>query len=44
MIYAALALIIIGIIFLFTIPWVGVPVGIIGVALFILWLGGFARR
>jgi len=40
----ALALVVIGLIFLFLIPWVGVPVGIIGVILLVVWLLGFGRR
>ena len=44
MIGAAVALVVIGIIFLFVIPWVGVPVGIIGLLLLVAWLLGFGRR
>jgi membrane protein implicated in regulation of membrane protease activity len=39
-----IALIVIGVIFLFVIPWVGIPVGIVGVLLAVLWLAGFGRR
>jgi Flp pilus assembly protein TadB len=39
-----IAFIIVGIIFLFIIPWVGIPVGIVGLVLAILWVAGFGRR
>jgi Flp pilus assembly protein TadB len=44
MIGAALALIVIGVIFLFILPWVGIVVGIVGVILLVLFLLGFGRR
>ena len=44
MIGAALALIVIGVIFLFIIPWVGIAAGIVGVILLVLFLAGFGRR
>jgi hypothetical protein len=44
MIGVGIALVIVGLIFLFIIPWVGVPVGIVGLALAILWIAGFGRR
>ena len=44
MIGAALGLIVIGLVLLFVIPWVGIPVGIVGVVLAILYLVGFGRR
>jgi len=44
MIGLALAIIIIGIIFGFVIPWVGIIVGIVGLALFVALLAGFGRR
>jgi Flp pilus assembly protein TadB len=44
MVGAALALVVIGVVFLFVIPWVGIAVGIVGVALFIAFLAGFGRR
>jgi uncharacterized membrane protein YccF (DUF307 family) len=40
----ALAFVVIGIVFLFVIPWVGIPVGIVGLVLALLWLAGFGRR
>jgi len=39
-----IALVILGIVFLFLVPWVGIPVGIIGVILAILYFAGFGRR
>jgi hypothetical protein len=44
MIGLALAIIIIGIVFGFVIPWVGIIVGIVGLALFVALLAGFGRR
>jgi Flp pilus assembly protein TadB len=44
MIGVGVALIIIGIIFLFVIPWVGIPVGVIGLVLAIAYFAGFGRR
>jgi hypothetical protein len=44
MIGAGIALIVVGIIFLFLIPWVGIPVGLVGLVLAILWVAGFGRR
>ena len=44
MIGVGFALIVIGVIFLFVIPWVGIPVGIIGLVLAALWVAGFGRR
>jgi uncharacterized membrane protein YccF (DUF307 family) len=44
MIGVAIAFILVGIVFLFIIPWVGIPVGLIGLALAILWVAGFGRR
>jgi hypothetical protein len=40
----ALALIVIGIVFLFVIPWVGIPVGILGLVLALVYVVGAARR
>jgi hypothetical protein len=40
----ALALIVIGIVFLFLFPWIGIPVGIVGLVLFVAYLAGFGRR
>jgi hypothetical protein len=44
MIGVALALIAIGIVMLFILPWVGIPVGLVGLALFVANLAGFGRR
>lgn len=44
MIGLGIAFILVGIIFLFLIPWVGIPVGIVGLVLAILWIAGFGRR
>jgi hypothetical protein len=44
MIGVALALIVIGIVFGFVIPWVGIAVGIVGLALFVAFVAGFGRR
>jgi hypothetical protein len=44
MIGIALALIVIGVVLLFLIPWVGVPVGIVGLVLAVLYLAGVGRR
>jgi uncharacterized membrane protein YccF (DUF307 family) len=39
-----LALIALGVVFLFLIPWVGIPLGLIGLLLAFLWLVGVGRR
>jgi hypothetical protein len=44
MIGLAIALIVIGLIFGFVIPWVGIVVGLVGVVLFIAFVAGFGRR
>ena len=44
MIGVAIALIVIGIVFVFVIPWVGFVVGIVGLLLFIAFVAGFGRR
>jgi hypothetical protein len=44
MIGLAIAIIIVGIVFGFVIPWVGIAVGLVGLALFIAFLAGFGRR
>jgi hypothetical protein len=43
MIGLGIAFLVIGIIFLFFLPWVGIPIGIVGLVLVIIWLGGLAR-
>ena len=44
MIGVALALIVVGIVLLFALPWVGVPLGIVGLVLLVLYIAGFGRR
>ena len=44
MIGAAIALMVIGLVFGFVIPWVGIVVGLAGALLFIGLLAGFGRR
>ena len=44
MIGLALALVVIGVVLLFIIPWVGIPLGIIGLVLAILYVAGVGRR
>jgi hypothetical protein len=44
MIGAALALIVVGIVMLFMLPWAGIAVGVVGFVLVTLWLAGFGRR
>ena len=44
MIGVGIAFIVVGIIFLFVIPWVGIAAGIVGLVLAILWVAGFGRR
>ncbi|MFL5960842.1 MAG: hypothetical protein ACJ75G_11315 [Gaiellaceae bacterium] len=44
MIGLGIAFIVVGLIFLFVIPWVGIAVGIVGLVLAVLWVAGFGRR
>jgi Flp pilus assembly protein TadB len=44
MIGVGIALLIFGVILLFVVPWVGIPVGIVGLVLAVLWIAGFGRR
>jgi hypothetical protein len=44
MIGAALALLVIGVIFLFIVPWVGIPLGLVGLILLAAFLLGFGRH
>ena len=44
MIGVALALVVIGVVFLFIVPWVGIAAGIVGVVLLVLFLAGFGKR
>jgi hypothetical protein len=38
-----IAMLVIGVIFVFVIPWVGLVVGLVGFALAVLWAVGFGR-
>ena len=44
MLGVALALIVIGIVALFIFPWAGIPVGVVGILLLVVFLLGFGRR
>lgn len=44
MIGVGIAFLLVGVIFLFVIPWVGIPVGIVGLVLTIMYFAGFGRR
>ena len=44
MIGLAIALMVIGLVFGFVIPWVGIVIGLIGALLFIALVTGFGRR
>ena len=44
MIGVGIAFIVVGIIFLFLFPWVGIAAGMVGLVLAILWVAGFGRR
>ncbi len=44
MIGVAVAFIVIGIVFLFLVPWVGIAAGAVGLVLAVLWVAGFGRR
>ena len=44
MIGLALAMVVIGVIFLFVFPWVGIAVGVVGLVLACLFIAGFGRR
>jgi hypothetical protein len=44
MIGVALALLVIGVVLLFVIPWFGIPLGIAGLVLLVLAIAGFGRR
>ena len=38
------ALLVIGVILLFVVPWIGIPVGIAGLVVLVAYLAGFGRR
>lgn len=44
MIGAGIAFIVVGIVFLFVIPWVGIAAGSVGLVLAFAWVAGFGRR
>jgi membrane protein implicated in regulation of membrane protease activity len=44
MLAVAIAAVVVGLVFLFIIPWVGVPVGVLGVILLAVYLVGAGRR
>ena len=44
MIGVGIALIVLGVVFLFVIPWVGLAAGFIGLVLAFLWIVGVGRR
>jgi Flp pilus assembly protein TadB len=43
MIGVGAALIVVGIILLFMLPWVGIPIAMVGLVLAVLWLVGVGR-
>lgn len=44
MIGVAIAFVVLGVIFLFVIPWVGIAAGIVGLMLAAFWIAGFGRH
>jgi hypothetical protein len=44
MIGVALAAIVVGIVMTFILPWVGIPIGTVGLILLVLYLAGWGRR
>ena len=44
MIGAVLALVVVGLVMIFALPWVGVPVALVGLVLLVLFLIDFCRR
>ena len=44
MIGVGIALIVIGLVFLFLVPWVGIAAGAVGLVLAFIWVAGFGRR
>jgi len=44
MIGVALAAIVVGIVMVFFLPWVGIPVGVVGLILLVVYLAGWGRR
>ncbi|HEX6952388.1 MAG TPA: hypothetical protein VF124_06320 [Gaiellaceae bacterium] len=44
MIGVGIAFIVVGILFLFLVPWVGIAAGLVGLVLAVLWVAGVGRR
>lgn len=44
MVGVAIALVIVGILVFFAVPWVGIVVGVVGLVLAIAWFAGFGGR
>ena len=44
MLGVAIALLVVGLVLTFAIPWFGIPIGIVGLVLLVLALVGFGRR
>lgn len=44
MIGVGIALVVVGVVLLFLVPWVGWIVGFVGLLLAVLWFAGFGRR
>jgi hypothetical protein len=44
MVGVALAAIVVGIVMVFFLPWVGIPLGAVGLILLIVYLAGWSRR
>jgi uncharacterized membrane protein len=44
MIGLGLALVVVGVVFLFVIPWVGIPVGLVGLVLLLVYATGVTKR
>jgi hypothetical protein len=39
-----IAFIVVGLVFLFVAPWIGIAVGVVGLVLAVLWVAGFGRH
>ena len=44
MIGVGIALIVLGVVFLFVVPWIGIAAGVIGLLLAFLWIVGVGRN
>jgi 4-hydroxybenzoate polyprenyltransferase len=44
MIGVGVALLVVGIILIFMLPWVGIVLGVVGIVLAVLYFAGFGRR